>query len=66
MALCCLPFSLSRKPTGVLRGHRAPVMYVHVAFEENKVFSMSADNTVKVGSSHGLMHTYIRQAGFVY
>ncbi|XP_031194673.1 WD repeat-containing protein 49-like [Mastomys coucha] len=39
---------LPGKPTGVLRGHMAPVMYVHIAFEENKLFSMSADNTVKI------------------
>ncbi|XP_032743080.1 WD repeat-containing protein on Y chromosome-like [Rattus rattus] len=39
---------LPGKPTGVLRGHTAPVMYVHVAAEENKVFSVSADNTVKI------------------
>lgn len=26
----------------------APVVYVHVSSEENKVFSMSADNSVKV------------------
>ncbi|XP_051018040.1 WD repeat-containing protein 49-like [Acomys russatus] len=39
---------LPGKPTGVLKGHRAPVIYVHIAFEEKKVLSMSADNTVKI------------------
>ncbi|XP_052610544.1 WD repeat-containing protein 49-like [Peromyscus californicus insignis] len=39
---------LPGKPTGVLRGHMAPVVYVHVSSEENKVFSMSADNSVKI------------------
>ncbi|MEJ1281834.1 WD40 repeat domain 95 [Cricetulus griseus] len=41
---------LPGKPTGVLRGHMAPVVYVHISSEENKVFSVSADNTVK---NHG-------------
>ncbi|EGV93344.1 Uncharacterized protein C13orf26-like [Cricetulus griseus] len=39
---------LPGKPTGVLRGHMAPVVYVHISSEENKVFSVSADNTVKI------------------
>ncbi|XP_038200439.2 WD repeat-containing protein 49-like [Arvicola amphibius] len=50
---------LPGKPTGVLRGHTAPVAYVHVSLEENKVFSMSADNTVKIWDleTHGCCFT---------
>ncbi|XP_021078356.1 WD repeat-containing protein 49-like [Mus pahari] len=55
---------LPGKPTGVLRGHMAPVMYVHIAFEENKVFSMSADNTVKIWDleTHGCCCTISSKA----
>nr|XP_034971549.1 WD repeat-containing protein on Y chromosome-like isoform X4 [Zootoca vivipara] len=35
------------RPTGMLRGHMAPVFYVHIS-EEDKIFSMSTDNTVKI------------------
>ncbi|XP_076416262.1 cilia- and flagella-associated protein 337-like isoform X2 [Peromyscus maniculatus bairdii] len=50
---------LPGKPTGTLRGHTAPVVYVHVSSEENKVFSMSADNSVKIWDleTHGCCFT---------
>ncbi|XP_040607344.1 WD repeat-containing protein on Y chromosome-like isoform X5 [Mesocricetus auratus] len=50
---------LPGKPTGVLRGHMAPVVYVHISSEENKVFSVSADNTVKIWDleTHGCCFT---------
>lgn len=39
--------SNSRRPTGILRSHMAPIFYVHIS-EEDKIFSMSTDNTIKV------------------
>ncbi|KAM7331552.1 hypothetical protein ACRRTK_008260 [Alexandromys fortis] len=50
---------LPGKPTGVLRGHMAPVVYVHISLEESKVFSMSTDNTVKIWDleTHGCCFT---------
>uniref|UniRef100_A0A8B9WXU4 Uncharacterized protein n=1 Tax=Bos mutus grunniens TaxID=30521 RepID=A0A8B9WXU4_BOSMU len=38
----------SGKPTGMLRSHTAPVIYIHVSAEDNKIFSMSTDNTIKI------------------
>ncbi|KAF7251237.1 WD repeat-containing protein on Y chromosome [Varanus komodoensis] len=35
------------RPTGILRSHMAPVFYVYIS-EEDKIFSMSTDNTVKI------------------
>ncbi|XP_062983056.1 WD repeat-containing protein 49-like isoform X2 [Elgaria multicarinata webbii] len=35
------------KPTGMLRSHMAPIFYVYIS-EEDKIFSMSTDNTVKI------------------
>ncbi|XP_063160519.1 WD repeat-containing protein on Y chromosome-like [Candoia aspera] len=35
------------RPTGLLRSHMAPIFYVHVS-EEDKIFSISTDNTVKI------------------
>ncbi|XP_061484436.1 WD repeat-containing protein on Y chromosome-like isoform X2 [Rhineura floridana] len=35
------------RPTGMLRSHMAPVFYVHIS-EEDKIFSMSTDNTIKI------------------
>lgn len=32
----------------MLRSHTAPVIYIHVSAEDNKIFSMSTDNTIKV------------------
>ncbi|KAF3825900.1 hypothetical protein GH733_006727 [Mirounga leonina] len=39
---------LPGKPTGMLKSHTAPVIYIHVSAEDNKIFSMSTDNTIKV------------------
>ncbi|XP_046309910.2 WD repeat-containing protein on Y chromosome-like [Marmota monax] len=39
---------LPGKPTGLLRSHTAPVIYIHLSSEDNKIFSMSTDNTVKI------------------
>ncbi|XP_010622262.1 uncharacterized protein LOC104862195 [Fukomys damarensis] len=39
---------LPGKPTGVLKSHMAPVIYIHTASEDNKIFSMSTDNTIKI------------------
>ncbi|KAJ7320238.1 hypothetical protein JRQ81_019749 [Phrynocephalus forsythii] len=38
---------MSGRPTGMLRGHMAPIFYVHIS-EEDKIFSISTDNTVKI------------------
>ncbi|ELW48350.1 60S ribosomal protein L6, partial [Tupaia chinensis] len=39
---------LPGKPTGMLRNHAAPVSYIHVSAEDNKIFSMSVDNMIKM------------------
>ncbi|XP_014447030.1 WD repeat-containing protein 49 [Tupaia chinensis] len=39
---------LPGKPTGMLRNHAAPVSYIHVSAEDNKIFSMSVDNMIKI------------------
>nr|XP_025852377.1 WD repeat-containing protein 49-like [Vulpes vulpes] len=36
---------LPGKPTGMLKSHMAPVVYIHVSAEDNKIFS---DNTIKI------------------
>ncbi|XP_054830137.1 WD repeat-containing protein on Y chromosome-like [Eublepharis macularius] len=36
------------RPTGMLRSHMTPVFYVYISEEDNKIFSMSTDNTVKI------------------
>ncbi|XP_072849857.2 cilia- and flagella-associated protein 337 [Pogona vitticeps] len=38
---------MTGRPTGMLRGHMAPIFYVHIS-EEDKIFSVSTDNTVKI------------------
>ncbi|XP_053166341.1 WD repeat-containing protein 49-like isoform X2 [Hemicordylus capensis] len=35
------------RPTGMLRSHMAPIFYVYIS-EEDKIFSMSKDNTIKI------------------
>ena len=32
----------------MLRSHTAPVIYIHVSAEDNKIFSMSTHNTIEV------------------
>uniref|UniRef100_A0A8D1W886 WD repeat-containing protein 49-like n=1 Tax=Sus scrofa TaxID=9823 RepID=A0A8D1W886_PIG len=39
---------LPGKPTGILKSHTAPVIYIHVSAEDNRMFSMSTDNTIKI------------------
>ena len=36
------------KPTGMLRGHAAPIFYLFIADEENRIFSISTDKCIKV------------------
>ncbi|XP_042342922.1 WD repeat-containing protein on Y chromosome [Plectropomus leopardus] len=38
----------SGKPTGILKGHSAPIIFLHILSEESQIFSVSADNTVKI------------------
>ena len=45
-------FSLSplfRKPTAMLRGHAAPIFYLFIADQDNRIFSISTDRCIKVG-----------------
>uniref|UniRef100_A0A673JCJ9 WD40 repeat domain 95 n=1 Tax=Sinocyclocheilus rhinocerous TaxID=307959 RepID=A0A673JCJ9_9TELE len=37
-----------RKPTGILKGHAAPVSYLCIASEDGHIFSVSTDNTAKL------------------
>ncbi|ELU12211.1 hypothetical protein CAPTEDRAFT_212397, partial [Capitella teleta] len=39
---------VSGKPTGMLRGHNAPIFFLFVAEEENRIFSISTDKCVKI------------------
>ncbi|XP_048453872.1 WD repeat-containing protein on Y chromosome-like [Rhincodon typus] len=36
------------KPTGLLRGHCAPIFFLYISTDDNKLFSVSTDNTVKI------------------
>ncbi|XP_022055851.2 WD repeat-containing protein 49 [Acanthochromis polyacanthus] len=36
------------KPTGVLKGHAAPIVFLCISSEESQIFSVSTDNTVKI------------------
>ena len=36
------------KPTGMLRGHNAPIFSLYIAADENRVYSISQDKTIKV------------------
>ncbi|XP_013918661.1 PREDICTED: WD repeat-containing protein on Y chromosome-like isoform X2 [Thamnophis sirtalis] len=38
---------MAGRPTGMLKSHMAPIFYVYVS-EEDKIFSISTDNTVKI------------------
>ncbi|XP_038817832.1 WD repeat-containing protein 49 [Salvelinus namaycush] len=40
------------KPTGVLKGHSAPIFYLFISSEENRIFSVSMDNTAKIWDIH--------------
>ena len=37
-----------RKPTALLRGHSAPIFFLLIAEEENRIFSLSTDKCIKV------------------
>ncbi|XP_062577533.1 uncharacterized protein LOC134239370 [Saccostrea cucullata] len=39
---------VSDKPTAMLRGHNAPIFYLFIANDENRVFSLSTDKCIKV------------------
>lgn len=50
------------KPTAMLRGHNAPIFYLFIANDENRVFSLSTDKCIKVRtfSSYSIKkHLYI-------
>uniref|UniRef100_UPI00398F589E uncharacterized protein n=1 Tax=Pristiophorus japonicus TaxID=55135 RepID=UPI00398F589E len=36
------------KPTGLLRGHCAPIFFLCISTDDDKLFSVSTDNTVKI------------------
>ena len=36
------------KPTGLLRGHTAPIFHLFICPEDDRIFSVSTDKTVKV------------------
>ncbi|KAM8769789.1 cilia- and flagella-associated protein 337 [Acanthopagrus schlegelii] len=38
----------SGKPTGVLKGHCAPIVYLCIATEDSQIFSVSTDGTAKI------------------
>ncbi|XP_069563383.1 cilia- and flagella-associated protein 337 [Brachyistius frenatus] len=38
----------SGKPTGILRGHSAPIVSLCISSEDSQIFSVSTDNTVKI------------------
>ena len=38
------------KSTGMLRGHNAPIFYLFIAEDENRIFSLSTDKCIKVRS----------------
>ena len=43
-----LLFYHSSKCVGMLRGHNAPIFYLFVAEDENRIFSVSTDKCIKV------------------
>uniref|UniRef100_A0A3B4UAR7 Uncharacterized protein n=1 Tax=Seriola dumerili TaxID=41447 RepID=A0A3B4UAR7_SERDU len=38
----------SGKPTGILKGHSAPIIYLCISSEDSQIFSVSIDSTVKI------------------
>jgi WD40 repeat protein len=36
------------KPVGLLRGHTAPIVYLAVVEEDNRIFSISTDKCIRV------------------
>ena len=52
------------KPTGLLRGHNAPIFYVFIAEEEDRIFSLSTDKLLKVkGFTLSQGHHYLLAVG---
>ncbi|XP_056417833.1 WD repeat-containing protein on Y chromosome-like isoform X1 [Hyla sarda] len=47
------------RATGMLRGHTAPIFFLEVSSEDNKIFSVATDNTVKIWDiqSHSCLFT---------
>ncbi|XP_046574299.1 WD repeat-containing protein on Y chromosome-like [Haliotis rubra] len=39
---------VSGKPTAMLRGHNAPIFYLFIAEEDNRIFSLSTDRCIKI------------------
>ena len=53
------PFLLPhRKPTAMLRGHSAPIFFLFIAEEENRIFSISTDKCIKVSHLAFDFNTY--------
>ena len=44
----CSFFLFFSKPTGLLRGHTAPIFHLFICPEDDRIFSVSTDKTVKV------------------
>ncbi|XP_036453237.1 WD repeat-containing protein on Y chromosome [Colossoma macropomum] len=36
------------RPTGILKGHSAPIFYLHISTEDSRIFSVSTDNTARI------------------
>uniref|UniRef100_A0A3Q2UUN2 WD40 repeat domain 95 n=1 Tax=Haplochromis burtoni TaxID=8153 RepID=A0A3Q2UUN2_HAPBU len=47
----------SGKPTGILKGHSAPIISIRISSEDNQIFSVSTDCTVKVTDDSFLCFT---------
>uniref|UniRef100_I3JDI0 WD40 repeat domain 95 n=1 Tax=Oreochromis niloticus TaxID=8128 RepID=I3JDI0_ORENI len=47
----------SGKPTGILKGHSAPIVSIRISSEDNQIFSVSTDCTVKVTDDSFLCFT---------
>lgn len=39
---------VSQKPTAMLRGHTAPIFFLHIADEDDRIYSFSTDRCIKV------------------
>ncbi|XP_062873393.1 WD repeat-containing protein 64 [Trichomycterus rosablanca] len=39
---------VSGRPTGILKGHLAPISYLCISSEDGRIFSVSTDNTAKI------------------
>ncbi|XP_076467714.1 cilia- and flagella-associated protein 337-like [Babylonia areolata] len=39
---------VSQKPTAMLRGHNAPIFFLHIADEDDRIYSLSTDRCLKV------------------